>query len=254
MTLFPAAAGFNIVWTLYTVRYQLLSADQRLNSGLADYLVKHEFDEGELANAGAKLEHSFEMLMDINPNIELYLLDPEGTILAYSAPKGHVVREQVSVNPIVEYLSPAPSLPILGDDPRHMWRQKPFSAAVVSMEGLKNGYLYIILGGEEHDSLFDLFTGNSIFRISLLVSLSALLFLFATVFLLFRIATVRHRRLVLAMKAFRQSDFSVPVQVVPGTRKMGGGRDRSAGNGVYRNVRKDRGADRGTQEQGQSAA
>ena len=113
LTLFLAAAGFNIVWTLYTVRYQLLSADQRLNRGLADYLVKHEFDEGELANAGAKLEHSFEMLMDINPNIELYLLDPEGTILAYSAPKGRVVRKQVAVGPIKAYLSPTPGLPIL---------------------------------------------------------------------------------------------------------------------------------------------
>ena len=218
LTLFLAAAGFNIVWTLYTVRYQLLSADQRLNRGLADYLVKHEFDEGELANAGAKLEHSFEMLMDINPNIELYLLDPEGTILAYSAPKGRVVRKQVAVGPIKAYLSPTPGLPILGDDPRAMWRQKPFSAAKVSMEGLESGYLYIILGGEKHDSFFDLFAGNSIFRISLLVSLSALLFLFITAFLLFRFATIRHRRLAMAMEEFRRSDFSAPVQLEAGAR------------------------------------
>jgi len=222
LALFLATAAFNVTWTLHSVRYQLMSADQRLNRGLADYLVKHEFDEGELADAGKKLEHSFEMLMDINPSIELYLLDPTGRILSYSAPQGRVVRNTVAVRPIEEYLSSASTLPILGDDPRHMWRQKPFSAAVVSMEGLNKGYLYIILGGEEHDSLFDLFTGNSIFRISLLVSLSALLFLFATVFLLFRVATVRHRRLVLAMKEFRQSDFSTPVQMVPGTRKMGG--------------------------------
>jgi two-component system OmpR family sensor kinase len=222
LILFLAVAGFNVVWTLYTVRYQRMSADQRLNRGLADYLVKHEFDEGELADAGEKLEHSFEMLMDINPNIELYLLDPEGTILAYSAPKGHVVRDQVSVDPIEEYLSPDPGLPILGDDPRALWRQKPFSAAAVSMEGLEDGYLYIILGGEEHDSFFDLFTGNSIFRISLLVSLSALLFLFATVFLLFRLATVRHRRLALAMEEFRQGDFSAPVQMTTEVGKSGG--------------------------------
>jgi two-component system OmpR family sensor kinase len=222
LALFLATAAFNVFWTLHSVRYQLMSADQRLNRGLADYLVKHEFDEGELADAGKKLEHSFEMLMDINPSIELYLLDPTGQILSYSAPRGHVVRETVAVRPIEVYLSPSDNLPILGDDPRHLWRQKPFSAAVVSMEGLNKGYLYIILGGEEHDSFFDLFTGNSIFRITLLVSLSALLFLFATVFLLFRLATVRHRQLALAMEEFRQSDFSAPVQMTTETKKSGG--------------------------------
>ena len=222
LILFIAAAAFNVIWTLHSVRYQLMSADQRLNQGLADYLVKHEFDEGELSDAGRKLEHSFEMLMDINPNIELYLLDASGTILAYSAPKGRVVREKVSVAPIEEYLSPAPSLPILGDDPRAIWRQKPFSAAAVSMEGLPDGYLYIILGGEKHDSFYDLFTGNSIFRISLLVSLSALLFLFLTAFLIFRLATIRHRRLAMAMDQFRKSDFSTPVELETKARTTGG--------------------------------
>jgi signal transduction histidine kinase len=222
LALFLATAGLNVVWTLHSVRYHLMEADQRLNRGLADYLAKHEFDEGELADAGRKLEHSFEMLMDINPNIELYLLDAEGTILAYSAPKGRVVRDKVAVSPIEEYLSPSSELPIPGDDPRDVWRQKPFSAATVSMGGLQDGYLYIILGGEKHDSFFDLFTGNSIFRISLLVSLSALLFLFVTIFLLFRFATIRHRRLAQAMEEFRRSDFSAPVRLEAGDRETGG--------------------------------
>ncbi len=211
LALFLVTAALNVFWTLHSVRYQLMLADQRLNRGLADYLVKHEFDKGELTNAGEKLEHSFEMLMDINPNIELYLLDTSGRILAYSAPQGHVVREIVGVEPIVRYLSPDQNLPILGDDPRNITRRKPFSAAVVSTEGLKKGYLYIILGGEEHDSFFDLFTGNSIFRISILVSLSALMFLFTTIFLLFRLTTIRHRRLARSMEDFRRSDFSAPV-------------------------------------------
>jgi len=213
LALFVATAAFNVLWTLYSIRYHLREADQRLNKGLAEYLVKHEFDQGELSDAGRKLEHSFEMLMDINPNIELYLLNARGRILAYSAPSGRVVKKQVATGPIEKYLSPTSRLPILGDDPRDSWRQKPFSAARVTMKGLEKGYLYIILGGEEHDSLFDLFRGNSIFRISLLVSLTALLFLFATAFLLFRFTTIRHRRLALAMEEFRRSDFTVPVRL-----------------------------------------
>jgi signal transduction histidine kinase len=222
LVLFLATAAFNVMWTLFSVRLQLVEADQRLNHGLADYLVKHEFSEGELSSAGEKLEHSFEMLMDINPNIELYLLDRDGSVLAYSAPPGRVVRERVSVEPIRTYLSEDARLPILGEDPRSPWKKKPFSAAAVSMGGLTEGYLYIILGGEERDSLFDLFTGNAIFRLSLWVSLSGLVFLFATAFLLFRHISVRHRRLTQAVEAFRDSGFTLPVRL-PDTGRIGKG-------------------------------
>ena len=213
LVLFLATAVFNVIWTLFSVRLQLAEADQRLNHGLADYLVKHEFNEGQLSDAGAKLEHSFEMLMDINPNIELYLLDRNGSVQAYSAPPGRVVRQRVSLKPIKSYLSEGAHLPIMGDDPRSPWRKKPFSAAAVSLSGLEEGYLYIILGGEKRDSFFDLFTGNTIFRLSLWISLSGLVFLFAAAFLIFRHITVRHWRLTRAVEEFRKSDFSVPVRL-----------------------------------------
>jgi len=212
LVLFLATAAFNVGWTLFSVRMQLMEADQRLNRGLADYLVKHEFDEGELADAGAKLEHSFSMLMDINPGIELYLLDNTGNILAYSAPPGRVIRDKVTPGPILEYLQGTEQYPILGDDPRSPWKKKPFSAAPVSMEGLSEGFLYIILGGEQHDSFFDLFAGNAILRLSLIVSVTSMLFLFVTAFLLFRKATVRHRNLASSMELFKESGFTSMVQ------------------------------------------
>jgi signal transduction histidine kinase len=213
LILFIAAAGFNIIWTLFSVRLNLMEADQRLNRGLADYLVKHEFGTSELSDAGETLKHSFEMLMDINPNIEIYLLDNGGRVLAYSAPPGRVVLDRVSTKPIREFLSKGARLPILGEDPRNPGRRKPFSAAVVSMKGLPDGYLYIVLGGKQHDSFFDLYTGNYILRLSLFVSLSALVFLFVTAFLLFRHISVRHRRLTLGVETFRESEFTKPVSL-----------------------------------------
>jgi signal transduction histidine kinase len=90
------------------------------------------------------------------------------------------------------------------------------------MGGLAEGYLYIILGGEKRDSLFDLFTGNAIFRLSLWVSLSGLVFLFATAFLIFRHISVRHRRLTEAVETFRDSGFTSPVRL-PGTGRIGRG-------------------------------
>jgi len=216
LILFMATAGFNVIWTLYSVRLNLMEADQRLNRGLADYLVKYEFGSTELSDAGETLRHSFEMLMDINPGIELYLLDDEGRVLAYSAPPGRTIRDRVSIRPIKEFLSAGARFPILGQDPRNPGTEKPFSAALVSMEGLPDGYLYIILGGKQSDSFFHLYTGNYILRLSLYVSLSALVFLFATAFLLFRQISVRHRRLTLNVKAFRESGFSKPV-ALPGS-------------------------------------
>jgi two-component system OmpR family sensor kinase len=218
LILFIAAAGFNVIWTLFSVRLNLMEADQRLNRGLADYLVKHGFGAGELSDAGEAIKHSFEMLMDINPGIELYLLDGGGRVLAYSAPPGHVVRDRVSMQPIDKFLSGKVSLPILGDDPRSHDREKPFSAAAVSMVGLPDGYLYIILGGKLYDSFFELYTGSYILRLSIYVSVSALVFLFVTALLLFRHISVRHRRLNLSVKAFLESGFTQPV-LLPGPRR-----------------------------------
>ena len=66
-------------------------------------------------NEGA-LRESFNMLMEINPAIEVYLLDPDGNILAYSAPPGKVKGSSVSLEPIRRFLDRAERLPILGDD------------------------------------------------------------------------------------------------------------------------------------------
>ncbi|MGD2056226.1 MAG: PDC sensor domain-containing protein [Gammaproteobacteria bacterium] len=72
-------------------------------------------EDGNIDHAG--LEHIFHMLMVINPRVELYLLDPEGRILAYSAPPGKVRRERIDLAPLQRFLADPGGGPILGDDP-----------------------------------------------------------------------------------------------------------------------------------------
>ena len=108
------------------------------------------------------LKEIFHMLMVINPTIEIYLLDPEGKILAFSAPPGKVKRQTVDLSPVKTYLSGDFSIPIMGDDPREPTGKKVFSVARIPKHGKIEGYLYVILGGETYDSVVQKLKGSYI--------------------------------------------------------------------------------------------
>jgi two-component system OmpR family sensor kinase len=121
---------------------------QRLNRDLARSIVgEQSLMLGENINSEA-LEHLFHQLMVINPSIELYLLDNNGNILAFSAPQGKVKLQHVPLEPLKSFIHGNARFPLLGPDPRNVGQQKAFSAAEIMHEGKQVGYLYIILGSE----------------------------------------------------------------------------------------------------------
>lgn len=123
---------------------------QRLNQQLAANLIKDtrlSVDDGRYDEAS--LESIFHTYMVINPSIEVYLADPDGRILAYQAPPGSVKSEQLDLAPIRAFLHPDRSLPILGDDPRHPGRRDIFSVAPLGDADNPQGYLYVVLAGEQ---------------------------------------------------------------------------------------------------------
>ncbi|UCF29808.1 MAG: sensor histidine kinase [bacterium] len=216
--LFLVLGLLNILWTLLTTRMYIQEASQNLNRHLAGYLVgKNFFLQDGRVNREA-LEESFETLMGINPGIELYLLDTEGMILTYSAPPGRIRKDRISLDPVLSFIRGDGKTPILGEDPRGIRRRKAFSAAPVPGEGEPEGYLYVILGGEEYDSVSELLRGSYILRLSLWVTLSGLLFFLAAGLFLFAKLTRRHRSLARAMEAFREGDFGHPVPLPEGFR------------------------------------
>ena len=193
---------------LLSTRLFLREVNQDLHRDLAAQLVAESLplEDGEIQPEA--LEHIFHMLMVINPAIEVYLLDPEGALLAYSAPAGTVVRESVSLEPVHRFLSATQRLPVLGEDPRDLARRKVFSAAVVGASEAPEGYLYVILGGELYDSAVAMIAGSHILRLGVGASLAALLFALATGLLLFARITRRLRRLATGVESFRQSGFT----------------------------------------------
>jgi signal transduction histidine kinase len=206
----------------YTTEMYLQEVRQKLNRELAPHLV----EEGVLLPDGNvdpdALEHILHMLMVVNPNIEVYVLDPEGRVLAYSTPPGKVHRERVSLEPVGRFLAEDARFPILGDDPRDPERRKVFSVAPIGDAGAPDGYVYVILGGELYDSVVRRLQGSYVLRRGATALATGLVFAFAAGLLLFALMTRRLRRLASAMETFERSGFTAAD---PGLRPTTGRRD-----------------------------
>jgi len=190
--------------TLFSTDMYQKEVNQGLNKFLARQIVsqKHLIQENRVNREA--LEEIFHMLMVINPGIEIYLLNPEGEILAFSAPRGKVKRTQVDLKPIKKWLESDMKTPLLGDNPRDPGGKKVFSAARIVVRDRLEGYLYVILGGEIYDSVVQKLKGSYILHLSVGMIAGSLIFALAAGLLLFALLTGRLKRLADRVDAFRK--------------------------------------------------
>lgn len=200
-----------IALSLLTIRFYLQEVNQKLHQSLAANIVQQELLLRNQEINQEALQEVFHMLMIINPSIEVYLLDARGKILAYSAPPGEVKRSRVSLEPIRMFLAGSQEYPLHGDDPRDTQRQKVFSAAPIYDTGQLQGYLYVVLGGQEYDSVIKMVQGSYIFRLSAGMTAASVLLTLIAGLLSLRWLTQRLRRLTEVMESFKQGDFRRPV-------------------------------------------
>ena len=106
LALFCALGVVYVALSIYTTERHFQEVQQKLNQDLAEHLVNEKILLADGQVDETVLEDVFHMLMVINPSIELYLLDPAGAVLAFSAPEGSVVRKSVSLEPIGKILEP----------------------------------------------------------------------------------------------------------------------------------------------------
>lgn len=89
--------------------------------------------------------------MTFNPSVELYLLSPDGELLADAAPPGHIKRQRIDLAPVQTFLSggarrcTATIRAALISKRCLAWRR--------CWDGQLRGYLYIILQGETFNEL-----------------------------------------------------------------------------------------------------
>jgi two-component system OmpR family sensor kinase len=204
-----------IVVTIFSTDMYQQEVNQRLNSKLADHIVAERLLMQDNRVNQEALEEIFHMLMVINPSIEIYLLDTEGTILAFSAAPDRVKRKRVDLGPIRNLLAGHATIPVSGDDPRSLGAKKVFTAARIPEQGELQGYLYVILGGETYDSVVQKLKASYILQLSTWMIFASLLFALVAGLVLFASLTGRLKRLANAMDAFRSGGRQAQVKFLP---------------------------------------
>jgi len=203
------------VFIFAAVQENLRHADQSLNRNLAKTLVaeRNLVRENELDEQA--LKETFQAYMNVNPSIEIYLLDLSGKILSYSADPKRVHRTHVDLGPIHEFLKENAMFPILGDDPRSPDRQKVFSVTPIPSTANAKGYLYVILRGEQYDREEQFARDKELLYLSGWVIGIALGVSLLIGLLVFYPLTRRLRRLSARIDDFRKSGFTTPPDIAP---------------------------------------
>lgn len=215
LLLFVALAAIVAAYAALALRgsqAHLDEANQKLNRDLARYLVDaNKLVRGDDVNRRA-LAKLFANLMSVNPNIEIYLLDHDGAILTYSAAENRVRRTSVDLGPVRDFLAGIPMFPLLGDDPRDPQRRKVFSVAPLPVHGPPEAYLYVVLGGEEYDSVADMMSQSRLVRTGLQVAVLSAAFLVLAWLLLFWSVARRLRRLNERVERFHRDALVSAVE------------------------------------------
>ena len=187
---------------------------QNMNHDLAAHvavMMDPFINEGVINEAG--LEDLVHSLMVINPSIEVYLLNTQGKILSYVAPEKVVKLEQVSLEPVTEFINLSRKKIFYGDDPRNPGEVKIFSAAELIQDGRLTGYIYIILASQEYASAANLVRGSFIMGLSIrsIITIligSALVGLLALWFIVKKL-----NRIVRGIRKFEGGDLKTRIEV-----------------------------------------
>ena len=204
-----------IVVTMFTTDMYQQEVNQRLNNKLADHIVAERLLMQDNRVNQEALQDIFHMLMVINPSIEVYLLDIEGVILAFSAAPDKVKRKRVNLEPVKKLLEGHTTIPVLGDDPRSPGGEKVFTAARIPEQGELQGYLYVILGGETYDSVVQKLKASYILQLSVWMIFASLLFALVAGLVLFASLTGRLKRLANVMDAFKSGARQTQIDFLP---------------------------------------
>ena len=204
--------------SFYSVREYSAAINQQLNRDLASRLVadRNLVTEGRINHR--ELERLFDLYMSINPSIEIYLLDLQGRIVSFSANPDKIKRNQVSLQPIQTLLTNPDVYPLPGDDPRSHDRRKVFSVTPVPNADNPNGYLYVVLRGQQYDFAESMVHSNRLLKMAAgALTLSLAVGLLAGL-VFFRLLTRRLTRLTARVEGFEAKADSDSEPQVPGAR------------------------------------
>lgn len=205
--LFMLIGAVFLTVALYTAPMYQQELSQQLNHDLARYIVNEHvlIKDGQVQQDN--LAELFHNVMIINPSLELYLLDPQGQVVAHSMAPDKVKRNQVSLEPINSFLAGDDHGLIMGDDPGAEASRNSFTVAPIDHGSKRQGYIYAILGGEKTSDITEVLQRSLIMKWSSSAVVMALAFAFIAGLVLFFILMRKLRGLSLAMQEFKDSNF-----------------------------------------------
>ena len=125
-----------------------LEFDQTVNRELARRYAASNFLLTDRPLTVETLHEGIKKLAAANPEIDIYLLDDTGTIVAASVAEADRRRSRVDLQPLRDFIE-GRAAPILGDNPRNLSGQDVFSAAPFHVADCPADFLYLVLGRTE---------------------------------------------------------------------------------------------------------
>ena len=214
LLLVPVGALY--VWSTVAISQRYVQeVIQEANAGLAQRLVQ-EYDlmVGRSVDAQA-FAPVIATLMMTNPTVDLYILGPKGRIIASSVAQETLKRKVVSLVPVKTFIQGPLIYPLLGENPRDATDAKVFSTARIPAQGPLEGYLYIVLANDLHDSAAAMVRNSTIVRLGIWAGLAGLGVIFAAGVLIFTLITRRLKLLTTAMMRFQESNFTDATLIPP---------------------------------------
>ncbi len=213
-----AGIGYTIT-SIYLSNKYFYETTQRLHANLAQDLIDEKFRNTQPFDSTGTVNKALfgdimHDMMAVNRAIEVYLLDKDGrvqysVVLDHDAPETKAKR--VNLGPIEKFINEKGANYTLGDDPKDLSKQTIFSAAKFHTQG-QEGYVYIILAGEDFlATRSDLFS-SYFMRLGLGGSILTLVFATLLGVLAIWYLTRSLRKIIYAAKRFQQGDLHYRIE------------------------------------------
>ncbi|HEY6528095.1 MAG TPA: ATP-binding protein [Cellvibrionaceae bacterium] len=180
---------------------------QKLNKSLAMYIVQRAplIEQGQVNKA--RVKELADLVMVVNPIVEVYVLDTQGQILAHSLPPESIIHNRIDVGPVQQWLTGDQTNLVRAQDPRAQDELRVFSAFPIENNAQLEGYLYVVLGGQDYQSISQSLRGSFILKQSMFSLIALLIFATLCAAIIFALLTRPLRQLTARINKFgrRQS-------------------------------------------------
>lgn len=206
--------GYGLMTGFIAIRY-FKATHQQINRKVATHIAT--FSQpfvGTNVNQKATKQIFFNVMVT-NPSAEVYLLDTTGRIMIYESPPEKIKRDRVALAPIQAFIQTQGQQFIQGDDPRQLTGQQIFSAAQVRSKGQLQGYVYVVLLGENYgttlEQLFKDYLVEWGFKTTLFMLIAALV----VGLVIFNLLTRDLTRIIQTVIRFRNGDLTARAHLKP---------------------------------------